>query len=71
VKIRRAFMAIGAEVLSSSQIYDWTHWRRRRAIPSGVQSRTRRTLLAMCDPVGRAATIGRPILWRLRNTEEK
>jgi Tripartite tricarboxylate transporter family receptor len=30
VRIRRAFIASGAEVLSASAIYDWTHPRRRR-----------------------------------------
>jgi hypothetical protein len=29
VRIRRAFMASGAEVLSTSAIYAWTHARRR------------------------------------------
>jgi hypothetical protein len=40
VRIRRAFMASGAEVLSSTQIYDWTHSRRRQSrrkkLPFGV-----------------------------------
>jgi len=40
VRIRRAFMASGAEVLSSSAIYDWTHARRRRgrhkSMPFGI-----------------------------------
>src|SRR5215469_3028335 len=42
--IRRAFMASGAEVLNSTEIYDWTHGRRRfgrrKSMPFGVYSRT-------------------------------
>ena len=40
VRIRRAFIASGAEVLSSTQIYDWTHSRRRqmrrKKLPYGI-----------------------------------
>jgi hypothetical protein len=36
VRIRRAFIASGAEVLSSTQIYDWTHSRRRIAPQTAV-----------------------------------
>jgi hypothetical protein len=71
--IRRAFMASGAEVLNSTDIYDWAHGRcrfgRRKSMPFGVYSRTLRTLRAMCEPVGRAPTIGRPWLWRLKHSE--
>ena len=72
--IRRAFMASGAEVLNSTEIYNWAHGRRRfgrrKSMPFGVYSRTLRTLRAMCEPVGRAPTTGRPWLWRLRNSHE-
>ena len=72
--IRRVFMASGAEVLNSTEIYNWAHGRRRfgrrKSMPFGVYSRTLRTLRAMCEPVGRAPTIGRPWLWRLRNSHE-
>jgi hypothetical protein len=71
--IRRVFMASGAEVLNSTEIYDWAHGRRRfgrrKSMPFGVYSRTLRTLRAMCEPVGRAPTIGRPWLWRLKHSE--
>jgi hypothetical protein len=50
-------MASGAEVLTSSAIYDWTHARRRRvrrkSMPFGIYSRTFRTLRMMCEPVER------------------
>jgi hypothetical protein len=59
VRIRRAFIASGAEVLSSTQIYDWTHSRRRQSrrkkLPFGVYWRTLKTLRAMCEPVGRCS----------------
>jgi hypothetical protein len=73
VRIRRAFIARGAEVLSSSEIYSWSHVRRRlsrcKSMPAGIYNRTTRTLRVMCEPVGRGSGRGRPILWRLRNTE--
>jgi hypothetical protein len=70
VRIRRAFMASGAEVLSSTQIYDWTHSRRRQRnkLPFGVYWRTLKTLRAMCDPIERVPPHG-AWLWRLRNNE--
>jgi hypothetical protein len=68
-QIRRAFMATGAKVLTSSEIYDWTHTRRRlgrnKKLPWGVYNRTVRTLRAMCDPVGRVPPYGAR-LWRLK-----
>src|SRR5262249_8960953 len=66
--------ASGADVLNSTEIYDWAHGRRRfrwgERSAGEVYSRTLRTLRAMCEPVGRAPTIGRPWLWRLRNSHE-
>jgi hypothetical protein len=72
VRIRRAFVASGAELLSSSSIYDWTHSqrrRRRKSMPFGIYSQTLRTLRTMCDPVARVPPYG-AWLWRLRNTED-
>jgi hypothetical protein len=70
--IRRAFIASGAEALSSSAIYDWAYVRRRlgryKALPAGIYSQALRTLRTMCDPVGRSDSVsGAPILWRLRD----
>src|SRR5262245_29840923 len=62
VQIRRAFIASGAEVLSSTQIYDWTHSRRRQSrrkkLPFGVYWRTLKMLRAMCDPIERVPPHG-------------
>jgi hypothetical protein len=72
VKIRRAFIASGAEVLSSTQIYAWTHPRRRlghrKTMPLGIYWRTLRTLRARCEPIARVPPHG-AWTWRLRNTE--
>ena len=74
VRIRRAFTATGAEVLSSSTIYDWTHSRRRhgrsKTLPDGIYWCTLQVLRAMCEPVGRGSGSARPILWRLRSSAD-
>jgi hypothetical protein len=67
--IKRAFRAHGADALTSSAIYDWTHVRRRlgrrKSMPFGIYSRTLRTLRTMCDPIERVPPYG-AWLWRLR-----
>jgi hypothetical protein len=71
--IKRAFAATSSSALTSTQIYDWAHVRRRlgrrKSMPFGVYSRTLRTLRAMCDPVKRVPPHG-AWLWRLRNTAD-
>src|SRR6516162_11661509 len=73
VRIRRAFLASGAEVLSSSAIYDWTHPRRRcgrsKTLPAGIYWGTLQVLRTMCEPVERVPPHG-AWLWRLRNTAD-
>jgi hypothetical protein len=73
--IERAFIASGAEVLSSAQIYSWTHARRRlgrrKTMPFGIYWGTLQALRATCDQVGRSDSVsGAPTLWRLRHTGE-
>jgi hypothetical protein len=69
VIVRRAFL-VGGPVLSSSQIYDWCFTKRRKLTTlKGYMAW--RVLRQIADPVGRATTIGRPTLWRLRNSGEK
>jgi hypothetical protein len=71
-QIRRAFTALGVEVLSATEIYDWTHPRRRmerRAMRAGVYSRTRRTLRTMCEPVERVPPYG-GWTWRLKDSQK-
>ena len=70
VQIARAFVA-GGPVQSSSEIYDWTFVRRRARLPSGHRHSVRRILIEIAEKVGRAATIGRPWLWRLKSPENR
>ena len=67
-QIARAF-AVGGPVLSSSVIYDWCFARQRR-VSQLRRHGAWRILMAECERVGRAETIGRPWLWRLRNSSE-
>jgi len=55
-------------VVSSSAVYDWSYARGRRLTQRHRHS-VWRILVEVAEPVGRAETIGRPILWRLRNSE--
>jgi hypothetical protein len=74
VRIRRAFLATGAEVLSSGAIYDWTHPRRRcgrsKTLPAGIYWGTLQVLRTMCEPVERVPPHG-AWLWRLRDDVAK
>ena len=67
VQIRRAF--VGGEVRSSTEIYNWTHARQRQhgePVRQRERRSVRRILLEVAEPIGRAETIGRPWLWRLK-----
>jgi hypothetical protein len=66
VQVRRAYIATGVDTLSASEIYDWTYARRRQRMPTNLRWPVRRILRVIADPVGRADTIGRPILWKLK-----
>ena len=66
-QIRRAFMSGGSE-LTSSQVYDWCMlWPVDKRASQAQRWSVRRVLLQVADPVGRAPTVGRPWIWRLRN----
>ena len=69
-RIRRAYVATGKLVLSTSELMRWTHPRaggnrhnHRRAIRGAAER--------YCVRVGRSSGIGRPILWRLCNSGDK
>ena len=68
-QIRRAFTI--APVLSSSELYDWCY--PRKPVPLSTRHRYSvwRILRRICECVGRAETIGRPWLWRLRNSSDE
>jgi hypothetical protein len=67
VQIRRAF--VGREVLTSTEIYDSCYAKRRmlgQQIDRPYRWSVVRILRTIADPIGRAETIGRPVLWRLK-----
>jgi hypothetical protein len=68
-QVNRAFLAAGGDVLSATTILDWCYARRRAGLSSWNRWKVARICRELCDPVGRADTIGRPILWRLRNSD--
>jgi hypothetical protein len=73
--VKRAFLATGKPVLSTTELLAWTHprpiWVRRRN-PRNYQRRAiRRVCKRLCICVGHGSGIGRPILLRLRNDGEK
>jgi hypothetical protein len=50
--------------VSAALVYDWTQtW------PDGRRFywSTKRILRELCEPIGRASTIGRPYVWRLKS----
>jgi hypothetical protein len=73
-RVKRAFIASDAPAISASEIYGWCYPRRRLVLGKPLTTRHRfsvwRVLVKIAVPVGRADTIGRPILWRLRNSGE-
>jgi len=68
-RIRRAYVATGKLVLSTSELMRWTHPR-----PGGNRHNHRRAIRGAaeryCVRVGRGSGVGRPILWRLRDRPE-
>jgi hypothetical protein len=68
-QINRCFVVFGPEV-SSSRLLDWCYARNPRVRQSrGHRWSVVRILRQIADPVGRASTIGRPWIWRLRNSQ--
>jgi hypothetical protein len=67
-QINRCFVVFGPEV-TSSRLYDWCYARNPRVRQSrGHRWSAYRILVEIAEPVGRAPTIGRPWIWRLRNS---
>ena len=68
-RIRRAYVATGKLVLSTSELMRWTHPR-----PGGNRHNHRRAIRGAaeryCVRVGRGSGVGRPIQWRLRNSAD-
>jgi hypothetical protein len=58
--------------MSTTQLLDWCYARKRlfgERISDGHRWSVRRVCRVLCVPIGRAKTIGRPILWRLRDID--
>jgi hypothetical protein len=66
-QLRRAFIASGNEI-SSSDAYRWCKRWQAREFGQWERWSITRVLMTMADRVGRAQTIGRPWIWRLRNS---
>jgi hypothetical protein len=69
VQIRRAF--VGHRLRTSSQIYDWCYARNRKRVVGCWEHSVWRILRVIAEPIGRAPTIGRPWLWRLKDEHRK
>jgi hypothetical protein len=72
VRVRRAFL--GRPLLSTSEAYDWAYARHRacrRPMSEAVRWSVHRILRQIAEPIGRAPTIGRPWLWRLKDEHRK
>jgi hypothetical protein len=61
----------GGNELTSSQVYDWAYARNRRRPNQCRRHSVRRILREIAEPIGRALTIGRPVLWRLKDEHRK
>jgi len=66
---RRALLALGTA--STSEVLDWTCVRKRRRANNDNRAARRALEQIGAIRIGRAKTIGRPMLWRLRNTDEE
>jgi hypothetical protein len=64
-QVRRAFAAAGVSELTSTDIYDWTHARRRK-LSQLDRHGVWRVLCEVAVPIGRATSNGRPWIWRLK-----
>jgi hypothetical protein len=69
--VRRAFLATGKPVVSTTELLAWTHPRpirvRRRNPRNSQRHAVRRVCEHCCERVGRGTSIGRPILWKLKD----
>jgi hypothetical protein len=73
-QIRRAIVAAGSPVVSGSIFYSWAYAGKKlrgEPVSWGHRSSVKRILKTIATPVGRARTIGRPILWKLNDDVSK
>jgi hypothetical protein len=67
-QVRRALIVHGP-LVTTSQLLDWAYARNRRRSTGWDHSKVMRICAEHCDRIGRGSSIGRPILWRVRNSE--
>jgi hypothetical protein len=61
---------MGSDVVSTAMVTAAGYARKRRPTPRDYEA-ARRALARYAVPIGRDAGQGRPMLWRLRNADEK
>ena len=68
--IRRAFIVSEGKPLSTTDLRAWAYPRGRGGYRNGDAQceRIRRAADGLCERVGHADTVGKPILWRIRDT---
>jgi hypothetical protein len=70
---RRVLLLLDGQA-TTRDVVDWGYCRkvlRRRRIEKSDYRLVRRALDRIADRIGRSTSIGRPILWRLRDSGEK
>ena len=65
-RLWRAFLARPGALLSTTELLPLTHPRFRGSFQNKHRLALRRAARAVAEPVGRASTIGRPIVWRAK-----
>jgi hypothetical protein len=69
-QVARACIVAGTQIVSSSTFYAWAYAGKKlrgEPVSWGHRSSVKRILRTIATPVGRANTIGRPLLWKLRD----
>jgi hypothetical protein len=68
-RVWQTFLALAGEVASTGDLIQRV-WPRKRRFDTKEYRRVRLAAAEIADPVGRASSKGRPILWRLREPVE-
>jgi hypothetical protein len=69
-QVARACIVAGTPIVSSSTFYAWAYAGKKlrgEPVSWGHRSSVKRILRTIATPVGRANTIGRPLLWKLND----
>jgi hypothetical protein len=70
-QVRRVFIVADAPAISATEIYSWCYAKRRlmhgKPLTTWDRYSVWKILRTIATPVGRARTIGRPLLWKLND----